>query len=347
MVLADAVDSHDGTNYQDLVGKVCGYPFQLSAQILLFFYTYGLSIASHITIGDQLDKVCHLVHPSGGLICHRDILTPIASMLFIFPLVWIKNIANFSYASILSVASVVYLVIAIMLDYLPGPPADTQIWVLTEGPDFMTILQYLPTFVLGFQCHMTSVPLYYELNRRSIPRYLVVLCSMSVGVLVMYILTAIFGLLTFGLSVESDVLVSYGSSDKLMLVSRVAIAVSVIASYPIFTYLGRSAFDDTLRQAVARFSGWEMAEHSTLRRALTLCIWHGSALAISCLTSNLASAISLVGSIAALFMLFYPGMMLIMQGGSKSWLVSGVILAILGLFIFFWTVGFTIYQMAV
>ena len=57
-----------------------------------------------------------------------------------------------------------------------------------------------------------------------------------------YTLTGTFGYLTFGTEVDSDILVSYGANDPLVIAARLLMAVAMITSYPILHFCGRAAF---------------------------------------------------------------------------------------------------------
>ena len=352
MILAGAVDRFDGANYQDLMGKVCGPTAQLLSQLGLILYFFTLSCASHITMGDQAVKICELadgiVDSSEGehWYCNRRFLIPLGSMTLIFPLIWVRNISTFSYVSVFSVFSVFYIVAAIIIDYYKlHLPLEDEILMPDVG--ILPIMQYLPVFTLGFQCHMTSVPLYYELHKRSVSRYTVVILVTSFLVFICYVLAAVFGLMTFGVDVDPDILLEYSSKDILMTIARAAISVSVIGSYPIFTFLGRGAVDDTLIQISEKLNR-SLERNSEFRRVLVLLVWHFLALGVALLTSSLGTVLQLVGSIASLFMLFFPGYMLWREsrGGNWGYRVTGAVFMFLGLFTFVWTIVSTLYKVA-
>jgi sodium-coupled neutral amino acid transporter 7/8 len=352
MILADAVDKYNGTNYQELVGRLCGPTAKLLAQLGLILYFFTLACSTHITMGDQAEKICQLADGIDNpdeehhWYCNRRFLIPVFSMTLIFPLIWVRNISTFSYVSVFSVFAVFYIVVAIIVDYFKLGLVVTD-EILMPDIGILPIMQYLPVFTLGFQCHMTSVPLYYELHNRSVPKYTVVILVSNFLVLSSYVLAGVFGLMTFGLKANPDVLLNYSSKDGLMTVARGAISVSVIGSYPIFAFLGRGAVDDTIVQIAERFDR-ELERNTERRRVVILLVWHFLALGIAIITSSFGTVLQLVGSIAALFMLFFPGYMLWIESRNGNWgyRVSGVILMVLGVFTFMWTIVFTLYQIA-
>ena len=80
---------------------------------------------------------------------------------------------------------------------------------------------------------------YAELKRASVPRFgIVVVIAMTICSTV-YIITGTFGYLTFGTSVESDVLKSYPSNDILVNIARVTMCLIVLTSSAVVVFCGR------------------------------------------------------------------------------------------------------------
>lgn len=89
------------------------------------------------------------------------------------------------------------------------------------------------------QCHVSVIPIYACLRERNL--YNFTLCS-SVAIAVCvaaYTLAGVYGYLTFGSYVTSDVLESYSGSDVLVLIGIVAIAIKTYTTYPILLFCGR------------------------------------------------------------------------------------------------------------
>ena len=94
-------------------------------------------------------------------------------------------------------------------------------------------------YELSFQCHVPSVAVYAELKRPSVPRFGIVTVIAMAICNVVYTLTGSFGFLTFGTTVESDVLLSYDSNDVLVNIARVVISVIVLSTGAMVTFCGR------------------------------------------------------------------------------------------------------------
>ena len=81
--------------------------------------------------------------------------------------------------------------------------------------------------------------MYAELKRPTVPRFGIVTVIAMTICNVVYTLTGSFGYLTFGTTVESDVLLSYDSNDILVNIARVVISVIVLSTGAMVTFCGR------------------------------------------------------------------------------------------------------------
>lgn len=91
------------------------------------------------------------------------------------------------------------------------------------------------------QCHVSVIPIYACLEERNLRNFSVCVVT-AVGVCVLtYSLAGVFGYLTFGGSVESDVLESYSGSSMLVLAGITSVAVKTFTTYPILLFCGRWA----------------------------------------------------------------------------------------------------------
>lgn len=100
----------------------------------------------------------------------------------------------------------------------------------------------VPTMFFAFMCHASMLPIYDELRRPSIKKMRKVAVVSICNVLVLYMLSAIFGYLTFFNLVESELLLTYSKAiptDALIIVSRVMVIVCVTLSVPLLHYPAR------------------------------------------------------------------------------------------------------------
>ncbi|XP_070576787.1 probable sodium-coupled neutral amino acid transporter 6 [Ptychodera flava] len=125
----------------------------------------------------------------------------------------------------------------------------------------------VPTMAFSFVCHTAVLPIYEELKSASRARMQnVVYVTISVC-FTMYMLSALFGYLTFYDNVQTELLegyMQYKPHDTLMLIVRLAVLVSVTLTVPLLHFPSRKAL--TLIIAPNKPFSW------ILHIVLTLCL---------------------------------------------------------------------------
>lgn len=85
-----------------------------------------------------------------------------------------------------------------------------------------------------FVCLPTFLPQFYtELKEKTLPNYYKVVGTSFAASIAMFALMAAVGFLTFGSNCSGLILNNYSTKDSLMNVSRIAVAVSLVFSYPL------------------------------------------------------------------------------------------------------------------
>ena len=183
-----------------------------------------------------------------------------------------------------------------------------------------------PTFCLSMPCFCCSRLCIYAskigqflahwcglLMALNLKLFLVVTISLILCCIV-YTLTGTFGYLTFGEDVNNDILVSYSATDPLVIAARVLMAVAMITSYPILHFCGRAAFFSItgLDAFDLNITAEQKRKIELRRRVVATCIWFLTALMLAIFIPNITDVISVIGSLAAFFILIFPGL-IIMQ----------------------------------
>ncbi|XP_053935066.1 putative sodium-coupled neutral amino acid transporter 8 isoform X2 [Cuculus canorus] len=116
----------------------------------------------------------------------------------------------------------------------------------------------------------------------------------------------VYGYLTFGEAVASDVLMSYPGNDPVVIVARVLFGVSIITIYPIAVLLGRSVVWDMWVTPKCGAAAVPEAHEQRSRVALTVT-WMATTLAIALFVPDIGKVIELIGGISAFFIFIFPG----------------------------------------
>jgi amino acid permease len=169
--------------------------------------------------------------------------------IILLPLCWMKNLASLAPFSLLGVMGMAYTAFAMTVRYLDGsystggtgvlvesvaaalrPKFGNAGWESVASPSSLILVCMLST---AYMAHFNAPKFYLELQNNTLPRYhRVVGTSFGISILLMGFITAI-GFLTFGANASGLVLNNYASKDSWMSMSRVAVAVSLVFSYPL------------------------------------------------------------------------------------------------------------------
>uniref|UniRef100_A0A8C5QCV7 Sodium-coupled neutral amino acid transporter 7 n=1 Tax=Leptobrachium leishanense TaxID=445787 RepID=A0A8C5QCV7_9ANUR len=348
VILAHCADACSERTYQEVVRGVCGRITGVLCEILIAVYTFGTCIAFFIIIGDQLDKLLGaMMHmPVGGSFpwyTDRKFTIPVTGLLFILPLSLPKEISVQKYASFLSVLGTCYVTIVVIVRCIwPGSEIPSR--DLSSSPSsWLAVFNAVPTICFGFQCHVSSVPVYSSMQQQDIKRWgFIVTIAMFIALCV-YTGTGVCGFLLFGSDVDQDVLLSFPSDDVAVAVARAFIILCVLTSYPILHYCGRAVLEGLWLRVTAQEPG-EDPGRERCRRIFQTVTWFLLTLLLALFIPDIGRVISLIGGLAACFIFIFPGLCLIhlklseiQEQKSRSWwaLVSyGVTMVTLGAFIF-------------
>ncbi|KAJ3594060.1 hypothetical protein NHX12_006392 [Muraenolepis orangiensis] len=342
--------------YQDVVRASCGKVAGVLCEVAIAVYTFGTCIAFFIVIGDQLECLIAAIFAIGEVhwYLQRKFLICVAAILIILPLSFPKEIGFQKYASAFSVVGTWYVTIVVIVKYFMLSEDLTPTEFPPRTPSWTAVFNAMPTICFGFQCHVSSVPVFNSMRKKQMkPWGLVVTVGMIICLFV-YTGTGVCGFLAFGSNVQQDVLMSYPSNDIAIAIARAFIVVCVITSYPILHYCGRSVIEGLW----LRLSGEQVDLYVTRerrRRILQTVVWFSATLALALFIPDIGRVISLIGGLAACFIFVFPGLCLIhaklsergRDSRSASWhaLVGyGVIMVTVGAFVFGLTTSHSIYE---
>lgn len=165
----------------------------------------------------------------------------------LLPLCWMKNLSSLAPFSLAGVLGMAFTAFAMTVRYLDGsygvggalreqvaqhlqPAFGDAGWKSVLQPSSLILLCMLST---AYMAHFNAPKFYNELQNNTLPRFhTVVAASFGVSILLMCFITAV-GFLTFGSAASGLVLNNYATKDILMGASRVAVAVSLVFSYPL------------------------------------------------------------------------------------------------------------------
>uniref|UniRef100_A0A672LL93 Sodium-coupled neutral amino acid transporter 3-like n=1 Tax=Sinocyclocheilus grahami TaxID=75366 RepID=A0A672LL93_SINGR len=182
----------------------------------------------------------------------------IISVLVILPLALMKRLGYLGYTSGFSLSCMVFFLISVIYkkfvtecpeehSYNKTVPTES-IYNSTDGmceAKLITINPQtaftIPIIAFAFVCHPEVLPIYTELKNPSKKRMQKVANISILTMFVMYLVTAIFGYLTFYGNVKSELLEMYSKKDTLMLCVRLAVLIAVTLTVPVVLFPIRRA----------------------------------------------------------------------------------------------------------
>ncbi|XP_038237247.1 sodium-coupled neutral amino acid transporter 5 [Dermochelys coriacea] len=201
-----------------------------------------------------------------------NVLIIIVSVCVILPLALMKHLGYLGYTSGLSLTCMVFFLMSVIykkfqiscplngtepvtpLVYYNGHNASTagtagdECTAQTFTVNSQTAYT-IPILAFAFVCHPEVLPIYTELRRASKRRMQSVANVSILAMFIMYLLTAIFGYLTFYGNVESEMLHTYSEVDpldRLILCVRLAVLMAVTLTVPVVLFPIRRAIQQLL-----------------------------------------------------------------------------------------------------
>uniref|UniRef100_A0A8C1M7D5 Solute carrier family 38 member 8b n=1 Tax=Cyprinus carpio TaxID=7962 RepID=A0A8C1M7D5_CYPCA len=291
--------------YHDVVREVCGQRIGHLCEICFVFNLFMISVAFLVVVQDQLDK-CKLYvlflmkgeMPYHWYTDHRFALF-VMCLIIILPLSIPKEIGIQKYTSVLGTLAATYLSVAVIAKYYLKDEHTWFILVTCNRLDsWASIFSVVPTICFGFQCHEACIAIYSSMENKKITHWVFISVTSMIFCLLIYTLTGVFGFLTFGREVASDILMSYPGNDVVMIIARL-LSLHTLCVHTLMLILTQ----------ILRF--WERRAiitsvfESRCRLILTI-LWITVTLLIAIYVPDMSEVISIIGGISAFFIFIFP-----------------------------------------
>ncbi|XP_051758040.1 sodium-coupled neutral amino acid transporter 3 [Ctenopharyngodon idella] len=248
--------------YEQLGNRAFGIPGKVLAACVITLHNIG-AMSSYLFIVKI--ELPHIIQGLFGLpdnysawFVDGKYLIIIVSVGVILPLAFMKRIGYLGYTSGFSLSCMVFFLISViykkfvtecpvehssngtfLTESIYNSSANTcEAKLITANPETAFTI---PIMAFAFVCHPEVLPIYTELKDPSKKRMQNVANISILAMFVMYLLTAIFGYLTFYGKVESELLDMYSRTDTLMLCVRLAVLVAVTLTVPVVLFPIRRA----------------------------------------------------------------------------------------------------------
>ncbi|XP_018523381.1 putative sodium-coupled neutral amino acid transporter 8 [Lates calcarifer] len=340
--------------YQDVVREVCGRAVGQLCEICFCFNLFMICVAFLVVVQDQLEKLCISLYETvtgsseGEMPYHwytdQRFALFIMCLVIILPLSIPKEIGIQKYTSVLGTLAATYLCVAVIVKYYL---MESHTVIITpehsQGvSSWASMFSVVPTICFGFQCHEACIAIYSSMENQRLSHWVVISVVSMLFCLLIYTLTGVYGFMTFGRVVASDILMSYPGNDVVMIIARLLFGISIITIYPIILLLGRSVILNLMLRVQRRRRGIVTHSFESRCRVVLTVIWITITLAIAMFVPDMGEVISVIGGISAFFIFIFPGLCLVFTMQTESvtprirviLTVWGVITIVVGAFIF-------------
>ncbi|PAA59189.1 hypothetical protein BOX15_Mlig011399g1, partial [Macrostomum lignano] len=336
VLLAFVSDRSHAATYQEAVASLLGRTGRLASAACIAVYCFGTCITFVIIIGDQWEQISsQFLSPTtrSQPYASKRLVMSVSSLVLILPLCFTKRIDFLKYSSAAGVLGVLYMCVMVVVKYFIGGSSSTS--VRTRPHSLVDVFNVVPTICFGYQCHVSVVPVYSCMRRRCLPQFARTVSFAMLICFLAYSATAVFGYWSFGAAVQSDILRNYDATPD-VLIGMCLLAFKICTTYPILLFCGRAALD-SVALPLLRLDPDRICRTERVRRFGVTIVWFGLTLLLAVLIPNIGDVISLLGSLAAVFIFIFPGLCLFKIGlDDASWLkqLAAAVFLVLGSFIF-------------
>ncbi|XP_037336828.2 sodium-coupled neutral amino acid transporter 3-like [Pungitius pungitius] len=251
--------------YEQLGNRAFGAPGKMLAACIITVHNIGAMSSYLFIVKSELPLVIEaflgIPKDTGEWFVNGNYLIMIVSAGIILPLALMKHLGYLGYTSGFSLSCMVFFLISVVYKKFntPCPLEDDHHNVTPAALDHAVLnatceaklftlnpqtAYTIPILAFAFVCHPEVLPIYTELRDATKKRMQSVANVSILAMFLMYLLTALFGYLTFYDRVESELLHTYsqgGSLDVLLLCVRVAVLVAVTLTVPVVLFPIRRA----------------------------------------------------------------------------------------------------------
>ncbi|XP_070836019.1 probable sodium-coupled neutral amino acid transporter 6 [Chaetodon trifascialis] len=252
-------------SYEDLGGKALQKPGKALVGIAILIQNIGAMSSYLFILKSELPAaITSFLSPdSTGNAWYEDgrLLLILVTLCIVLPLSMLPKIGFLGYTSSVAFFFMLYFAVVVVVKKWSIPcPLPHNVTTLSASfqisnssdsectPKLFVISSKsayaIPTMAFSFMCHTTILPIYCELDRPTKKRMQnVTNVSISLSLL-LYLISATFGYLTFYAHVNSELLLGYDMylpRDIMVMAVRLAILVSVLLTVPLIHFPARKA----------------------------------------------------------------------------------------------------------
>lgn len=173
-------------------------------------------------------------------------------VVIVTPLSYLKKLDSLKYTSILALFSVVYLICLVIVHFfVKDVPVEDKVIDYIGPISIKSTLSSFPIFVFAYTCHQNMFAIINELKpsdkdgSQTRQSNLIIRNSITTAC-ISYLVVGIFGYLTFGNSVNANIITMYPKNSISSLIGRLCIVIMVSLSFPLQCHPCRGSINHVL-----------------------------------------------------------------------------------------------------
>ncbi|KAK6203290.1 vacuolar amino acid transporter [Scheffersomyces amazonensis] len=201
---------------------------------------FGVGVSYLVVIGDLMPKIMESINiPSESWFMERNLWITIFMIVLVIPLSYLKKLDSLKYTSVVALFSILYLICLVIEHYIVNdiPIENKHIDII--GPvSIKDTLKSFPIFVFAYTCHQNMFAIINELKpsdtdgSQTRQSNLIIRNALSTACF-SYLLVGIIGYLSFGTTVNGNIITMYPKNSISSLIGRLCIVVMVAFSFPL------------------------------------------------------------------------------------------------------------------
>mmetsp|Transcript_19592 Transcript_19592/g.29062 ORF Transcript_19592/g.29062 Transcript_19592/m.29062 type:complete len:469 (-) Transcript_19592:1135-2541(-) len=235
----------DAKSYTDAWARTVGSKTSWIPALCSLLVCGGSNIAYSMILSETIRDLFQ----SFGIVVSRTKALSIMTTFVLLPLCLLKELKALAPFSLVGIFAMLYTMIAMVYRYFGGyysiendgnlleslqsqfqPSFGDKGALAIFSPSTFILVSMLSTATMS---HYLADRFYHELRNKTVLRFnIVVLVSFLISILI-FAVVASFGFLTFGEACSGSILNNYSTKDTLMSLSRGAVVISLVTSYPL------------------------------------------------------------------------------------------------------------------
>jgi amino acid permease len=255
VMLVHAAENHRLFSYRTLLAATTHPRIGFGFEVCLLLYTFGVLVEYGTIICNSMPAVASdFFGIKSGILSEGWFWLLLACVPFMI-LTSLKQLTELRWSSFVGFATIAYIEVVVAVRFFGGSYREANNASLVDRNVTvvgltMKFFQAIPVLSLAFSCHY-NVPFYYrELKVRTVQEFYRVLWLLHPFLITVYVLTGVFGYLTFGSQriqqTKGNVVNAFHSDDAVVNAGRLGLFFHFCTAFPVVAMACRNCLNSLM-----------------------------------------------------------------------------------------------------